>query len=461
MRTAEKKKRSAKLNSASRKTTTKKKPLKVSATGGHDDLRFQLGIWFAGLKSFLNLCSNEAIKANFLTHDWSKEIRLSRSTLQLCSKLTIDFLHQLEFKKASSNKEKKSDILDDEGLELGYEILSEKETLQLSVALKELVLFSETLLRSNPLSFQDWVVWSKSLIDKLNGISSVQKLIRFAEYEGGKFLPEAVEVLLEKNNIEPRLLSNLKIILPQLARILKLLSVVGKMLEKDKPLKPSLLLFARVKELVSEMVDYINSCLIRYPNKKDAFFSSMQSLEYVASIELRKVYDWELKELIRVRSVPVVFAKIERSFALLNDSMQFALLNFAQLTKPNLKFSDVFPSLKTKEEQSIILREEIWSILCTVKEAEKDPENYPIDALSEKLGKFNEMITGALFYRDVKTVQGFIEGILKAREREELMTILHRFHVYLETLLGQINMRTVLSDHPFEPFGQDTPEIFA
>jgi len=28
--------------------------------------------------------------------------------------------------------------------------------------------------------------------------------------------------------------------------------------------------------------------------------------------------------------------------------------------------------------------------------------------------------------------------------------ILHRFGAYLETLFGQVNMRTVLADHPFE-----------
>jgi hypothetical protein len=37
----------------------------------------------------------------------------------------------------------------------------------------------------------------------------------------------------------------------------------------------------------------------------------------------------------------------------------------------------------------------------------------------------------------------------------ELTPVLHRFAAYFETLHGQINMRAVLADHPFD---YSTPE---
>jgi hypothetical protein len=56
-----------------------------------------------------------------------------------------------------------------------------------------------------------------------------------------------------------------------------------------------------------------------------------------------------------------------------------------------------------------------------------------------------------LFYKDKETVERFGEEVLATSEKKDLVPILHRCGAYLETLLGQVNMRAVLADHPFEP----------
>ena len=441
--------------SASSEKTNAKTPLLSS-----ENLTFQLGLWFSGLESFLKLYSSDLVKENYRSHDWSKEFRLTRSVLQKCSKLAIDFSQQIVSGEYSSIKGDKFELIDDSDSSLDYESFSVAEILQLSLALKEAVLFSEALLRSDSLGFHDWTVWSKSLIGKLKGIDVAQKLIRTSEREGGKFLPEPVRALLASGNAEPRLLSDLNIVLPQFAKVLKCLNVVENMLNEDKPLKASLLLFAKINEQMREMMDYINNRLMRYPDEKDPLFGSLDSAAYTASIELRKVYNQELRELIEIRPTPVVFAKIENSFALLNDSLQLTLVNFAQLVDPELKSFDIFPVLKIKEEQSIVLREEMWGVLQSVKEAEKNPEEYPIDSLNEQLLKFSDIIIGLLFYKDIETVQRFIEEVLRTKDKKDLVPTLHRFGAYLETLLGQVNMRAALVDHPFAPLEREPQDMF-
>ncbi|MDQ3323521.1 MAG: hypothetical protein M3525_13985 [Acidobacteriota bacterium] len=54
-----------------------------------------------------------------------------------------------------------------------------------------------------------------------------------------------------------------------------------------------------------------------------------------------------------------------------------------------------------------------------------------------------------MFYKDMETVERFIEEVLVTDNRKDLVPVLHRFGAYLETLFGQINMRTVLAKHPF------------
>ena len=58
-----------------------------------------------------------------------------------------------------------------------------------------------------------------------------------------------------------------------------------------------------------------------------------------------------------------------------------------------------------------------------------------------------------------ETTERFVEEVVAARAPADLTTVLHRFGAYLETLLGQVNMRAVLAQHPFEypPLAEEPP----
>ena len=56
-----------------------------------------------------------------------------------------------------------------------------------------------------------------------------------------------------------------------------------------------------------------------------------------------------------------------------------------------------------------------------------------------------------LFYKDTETVERFVEEILITKQTKDLVPILHRFGAYLDTLLGQVSLRAVLVQHPFDP----------
>ncbi len=81
--------------------------------------------------------------------------------------------------------------------------------------------------------------------------------------------------------------------------------------------------------------------------------------------------------------------------------------------------------------------------------AEQNPENYPMTSLHEQLNDFLKTTLHFLFYKDMETVERFIEEVLVTTDKKDLVPILHRFGAYIETLFGQVNMRTVLAKHPF------------
>ena len=431
----------------------------VAAATANDtnDIPFKLGLWLSGLESFLNLQANAQRKANLHTYDWSKDVRIFHSVLLLSSRLTLDLAQIIKAKETSNSKADDFELLDQSNLKLSQ--ISSEEIIELSFALKETILLSEGFLRAKPLKFNEWASWSKSLTERLVSLEVFQKLIKNAELEGEQFLPKALIDLLSNESISADWDADFQMVLPRFAKSLKWLSIVGNMLKNDEPLKTTIVLFARVYDQIQEMMSFINNRLLRFSDEEDALFGSLDSAAYTASIELRKVFTQELDGLIDLRPTPLIYAKIETAYSLLNDSLQLTLVNFAQLIDYSIDPTDIFPNLHSKEEQSIKLRENMWNLLQTVKTAEKDAENYPLDNLQSSLKTFRDENLYFLFYKDMETVDRFIEEVL-ITDKKELVPILHRFGAYIETLLGQVNMRAVLANHPFEPLQRDSHKMF-
>ncbi len=412
------------------------------------ELAFELGLWLSGLESFLNIRNHslaDESRAKASTRDWTKEFHLTHSTLLLCSGIV--------FRLGKAIKDKKSAVEDDVlNLDAEDEFfdVSPEEIFKLAAVLKDAVLLSEGLLRAAPLKFGEWTAWSNSLSERFKQTEAFEKLIVSAEKTGEQFLPEGLCRILETKQLSFSTEADLNLILPRFAKILKWLAVVEKMLEKDEPLKPSLLIFSRIREQISEMMNYVNNRLLRFADESDALFGALDGASYAASIELKKVYNHELAGLSELRQTPLIYAKIETAFALLNDSFQLTLINFAQVIAPEVEPFDIFPNIKTKLDQSMILRRELWKILQEVKKAEENPDKYPLPELHKNLTNFDSGALRFLFYKDKETVERFIEEVLITTSKKDLVPILHRFGAYLETLFGQVNMRVVLANHPFE-----------
>lgn len=426
----------------------------VSAVPFHSagELVFELGLWLSGLESFLNIQNHafgEETRVKAATRDWTKEFRLTHSTLLHCSSLNFKLAQAI--KNESLPVEDETEISGDSfGGEKSLRITSE-DIFDLSMSLKEAILLSEGLLRAAPLKFGEWTSWSKSLTEKLKKVSAFEKLIKYAEKTGEQFLPAELQSLLKRKNLSAATEADLKLVLPRFGKILKWLDTIAQMVKQDKPLKPALLIFARIYEQVQELTEYINNRLLRFQNEDDELFGALDGAVYVASIELKKVYQHELTGLTDIRPTPMVRAKIEAAQGLLNDSFQQTLVSFAWLIDPSIEARSLFPAFQTKLEQSLALRESLWLLRNEVQTAEKSPETYPVGELIKKLNIFTDSYMRFLMYKDWETFERFVEEVLKTQNKKDLTPILHRFGAYLETLFGQVNMRGVLASHPFQP----------
>jgi len=321
---------------------------------------------------------------------------------------------------------------------------------EMSAVLRECILLSECIIGSGSPGHGQWKAWCGTLTEKLSDAPAFRKLIRFAEMSSEQYLPAALTKLVMGSASASVEKAELGMILPRFARILKWLSVIGKMLEADEPLKPALLIFSRVNEQIFELISYLDNRLKRFPNEEADLFASFDAASYTASIELKKVYSQELANLADLRPSPSIYARMETAYALLNESFQQMLAGFAGLLDPKADVFVLFPNFRVKFDQSRFLRQELWEMVQIVKAAEDNPDLGPVGMLNETLREFMRGKVRFLFYKDTETVERFVEEILITKQKKDLVPILHRFGAYLETLFAQVNMRTMLAKHPFE-----------
>lgn len=405
-----------------------------NSTGRPDnETAVELGIWFSGLESFLNVghYAYRVRDAAKPTVDFATETRLTQSTLMRCMKLNARLLIEQRDDQAESG-------------------LAVDELNELASALRDSIQVGQCMLRAEPIGIGEWKAWSNLLSEKFESLTAFHKLIRHAEARGEQFLPEPLKSFAGNEKSMSAEDAELALILPRFAKILRWLSVVGKMLQADEPLKPALLVFSRVQEQAADLISYINNRLSRFPNEEAELFASLDAASYTASIELKKVYAQELTGLADLRPPPSICAATETAYAMLNGSFEQTLAGLARLIDPAVDVVTLFPSYRINFERSLKLRSELWKLVRLTQTAEQEPEKKEVEALNRHLREFMSGTIRFLFYKDTETFERFVEEILVTKQKKDLVPILHRFGAYLETLFGQVNMRAVLEKHPFD-----------
>lgn len=407
-----------------------------------DELSFELGVWLAGIESFLNRGDQAFSDKNRPTDasgGWGRECRLTRAALLNSSKLNF------RLRKAVAGPLPSGD-----DNPIGGYTTSELD--DFALVLRDAVVLNESVLGTGRnLTFGDWRGWRTTLRAKLGNSAVYHRLISGTRTAGDSFLPERLRNLLTDRSIPFADEVDLQILLPQFGTILGCLGVVGKMLRHDEPLKPSLIIFSRVYEQTHDLIMHMNNRLSRFPNEEAAMFDSLDGASYTAALELKKVFSQELTGLVGIRPVPSVFARVETAFELLSDSFRQILAGFARVVDPQILPSDLFPNFQTKLEQSLALRQGLWQLLQSVKAAEQNPDKLPLEGVNTEMLAFLERTLKFLFHKDRETLERFAEEIFASSEKKDIVPILHRFGAYIETLLAQVNLRTVLAGHPFDP----------
>lgn len=253
---------------------------------------------------------------------------------------------------------------------------------------------------------------------------------------------------------DPALRQDLRHIFSCFYRFLRYLDFVQDDLRQDRPLKSALLIFILIRAETEKLIEFVETRPMRLPNLLPDVYDAFDATVYALEMELQKIYGRELVGFAELRQAPPIYARVENAHGLLRDCFQQSLVALATVFDPTFDGTTAFDMFQTKLEQSLHLREDIWRLLCHLRRFESRPDKTAVAPLIERITLFRDTSLRFLMYKDWDEYDRFLDEVQSARNLEELLKTIHLLSTFLETLLGQINMRAVLANHPF-----DYPEL--
>lgn len=430
-------------------------PERVNAAGGHqtasESHTNELGMWLCSLQSYFNTRNHpldETERAAILSRDFRPETRIAQIVLLRSARLVHSLLQgetnatsaETEITKASSF--------------VTHSLLFETEEqdaslVRLNALLGDAWAVGQALSGAGAVGFGEWSSFGITLLRELEHSPAATRLVQHARQASHVNLQPALPALAER--LTPDVLSaNVHAIFSQIGLLLERLRFVEHLLRHDQPLKQTLPIFTLVQAEARDLLRLIETRALPVEGLDTAVFESLDGTAYAIRMELRKTFGHELVGLSTLRQAPALYAKVEAAHGLLRDCFQQSTLALAQVFDQTLDGARLFTAFQTKLEQSLKLRQDLWTLLELVSRAEQERERRPLAPLLERLNAFREGSMRYLMYKDWETFERFVEEVAAARGAVELGPVLHRLNAYLETLFGQVNIRAVLSDHPFD-----------
>ena len=413
----------------------------------HDGRAGELGAWLCALQSFSRLQNHplsEAEREQIMARDFAGEVRVARSVLLRCARLALEVPQEHSASHGAAARTATAGA----GDTWPHEGPFHSGPPALHDVLKSAWEEADSLLKGGGVSLREWTAFARRLNESVGAAPAARVLMRDAR-RSRAFLQPELSALAERLSTDD-LSADVLAVFSSLALLLGRLRHVGGLLRRDQPLKQTLALFALVHEETRELLELIDSRAARVGEHSPAGFEALDSTAYAARMELRKCFAHELCGLAALREPPALYSRIETAHGLLRDCFQQSAVALAQVFDPALDGARLFEAFRTRLEQSLALRRDTWVLLELVRGAERDPERRGLPALRERLESFREGSMRFLMYKDWETFERFADELAAARGGAETGHTLHRFHAYLETLFGQINMRAVLAEHPFD-----------
>jgi hypothetical protein len=415
-------------------------------------------VWLRSLQSFFNAANhpfNESERAGIGERSFKCETGVTRDALVRCLHLLASVARGGPppglADEAGGGEASAADAGTREGDEGLLGLVGARDSLgELADVFKDVCRLCDALLESQTVGFAAWSSIGSVLERELRRSEAAGLIIAAGHGADAAQLQEPL-IALAHGLTPDDLGEDLLDIFNAFSRLLTHVRFVELSLKGDAQLKRVLPIFTLIHEETRALLDFIEERALLVEGVGRGASEILDGTAYAVRMEMRKAFEHELTGLCSVRQPPQLFAKVENAAGLLRDCYQQSVVALAQSFDKSLDGAMLFRSFRTKLEQSLELRRELWGLIRLVRRASSGGEGAGAKQVLEAISAFGEGGQRYLMYKDWEALERFTEEIDSARTAGDLSRTFHRFEAYLETLFGQVSMRAVLADIPFDP----------
>ncbi|MDQ7788173.1 MAG: hypothetical protein RDU01_11255 [Thermodesulfovibrionales bacterium] len=183
----------------------------------------------------------------------------------------------------------------------------------------------------------------------------------------------------------------------------------------------------------------------------------LNSLAYQFSMETKRVFVQELKEIMRKKGSSYFRGKLETSHGILKNLIEQSIVQIAREYRPDIAGDALFESFTERLSQSLKLREDIYvlsRLLAFIgeKAATREKNMDSMQPLRNFMEYFESLSFKLLRYEDYDEFFSFFQDLLSHDQKdiEKSLEKIHAFTIFLETTLQQINNRAELAGRPLD-----------
>lgn len=423
---------------------------------------FELEMWIRCFDRFFRVKNHplsEQETREVVRRDFAEEMKIVRSVglrlSQLCAELLsverVDSLNFTQYVESHLRREDSGATLADH---LALQLTPEDSLAFLMESLADLRPVMDGLTQLHAVNFQTFTSVGKLINRELQRCRFIAPLLSQKFKPQYDRIPHGEITAIIKSIRSQGLRQDLAQFFLEAFRLLRYLRFIGADLEADRTLKRSLLIFALINAEANSLLDFMDHRLLTSPGLDEERREAIDGCAYALKMDLNKVFGRELIGFVHLRQAPPIYAKVENSHGLLKNCLQQTIIGVANAFDANIKGAHIFSDFQTLLDQSRRLRADLWRVICYVRHFEAQSERGRVGVLIDEMAAFRDGSMKFLMFRDWDQLEQLHEEVIGARSDAELKQVLHRFSTYLETLLGHVNLRAVLADHPF-----DYPEI--
>ncbi len=253
---------------------------------------------------------------------------------------------------------------------------------------------------------------------------------------------------------------HISVIYLYLFRFIRIMSFIELTTQRAVSLNASLILLVLLRSEINAFRLYIDKSIKKI--KSNDLQILLHAIAYQFSMETKRVYQQELKDILRKKASIRFRGKIENSHGILKNLTEQSVVQLTQHFNPGICGVEVFASFMNKIEQSIRLREDIHvlhafvALFCSRAD---DPaerlnsfeslRNYMVyfESFTFRLLRHDDYEEFTLFFHDLN---GIKKEMLAGQSFPKILDRIKQFRIYLETTLRHIGNRSELMDNQLD-----------